>query len=49
MMPSVRALPLEKFVNLCVAVAVAGCWLRGLHSVDGRVASHEIVAGGVVL
>ena len=41
------AVPLQQFVNLRVAVTGRGG--KGVHSVDGGVASLEIVAGDVVL
>jgi hypothetical protein len=46
-MTTMRALPLEQFMHLCVAIG--GCCRTRVHAVDGRVASHDIVAGGVVL
>ena len=47
MVVATSALPLQQFMNLRVAVTGRGG--NGVHSVDGGVASLEIVAGDVVL
>jgi hypothetical protein len=47
MVVAASAFPLQQFLNL--RVAVTGRGRTGVHSVEGGVASLEIVAGDVVL